>query len=102
MPCDKGLGAKFAASSVLLDKRAAFQNKCRKEAFRADKFTFGEENLGRANFGKPIEGSSKFNSSEIDFTASKIIKPATPTITKANKMVLRPMTKFQEELLKPQ
>ena len=55
----------------------------------------GEENLGRANLGKPIEGISKSNSSEIDFTASKIIKPATPTITTANRMVLRPMKKIE-------
>ena len=61
----------------------------------------GEENLGRANLGKPIEGISKSNSSEIDFTASKIIKPATPTITNANRMVLRSMKKLSEEQLKP-
>ena len=65
-------------------------------------FAFGEENLGRANLGKPIEGISKSNSSEIDFTASKIIKPATPTITTANRMVLRPMKKIERrEKLKP-
>ena len=58
-------------------------------------FALGEENLGRANLGKPIEGISKSNSSEIDFTASKIIKPATPTITTANRMVLRPMKKIE-------
>ena len=62
----------------------------------------GEENLGRANLGKPIEGISKSNSLEIDFTASKIIKPATPTITTANRMVLRAMKKkLREEKLKP-
>lgn len=60
----------------------------------------GEENLGRANLGKPIEGISKSNSSEIDFTASKIIKPATPTITTANRMVLRPIKKLRETELK--
>ena len=61
----------------------------------------GEENLGRANLGKPIEGISKSNSSEIDFTASKIIKPATPTITIANRMVLKPIKKLKETKLKP-
>ena len=60
----------------------------------------GEENLGRANLVKPIEGISKSNSSEIDFRASKIIKPATPTITTANRMVLRSMRKLPERLLK--
>ena len=60
----------------------------------------GEENLGRANLGKPIEGISKSNSSEIDFTASKIIKPATPTITTANRMVLRPIKKFERNGIK--
>ena len=52
--------------------------------------------------GKPIEGVSKSNSSEIDFTASKIIKPATPTITTANRMVFRAMTKSRERQFKPQ
>ena len=83
------------------DKAKAFQKLCRKEAFWADTFALGEENLGRANLGKPIEGISKSNSSEIDFTASKIIKPATPTITNANRMVLRSMKKLSEEQLKP-
>ena len=63
---------------------------------------FAEENLGRANFGNPIEGISKLNSSDIDFTASKIIKPATPTITTAKRMVLRLMRNFPELQLKPQ
>ena len=61
----------------------------------------GEENLGKAKLGKLIEGISKSNSSEIDFTASKIIKPATPTITTANRMVLRPIKKLRETELKP-
>ena len=60
----------------------------------------GEENLGRASLGKPIEGISKSNSSEIDFTASKIIKPATPTITTANRMVLRPIKKIERNAIK--
>ena len=60
----------------------------------------GEENLGRANLGKPIEGISKSNSLEIDFTASKIIKPATPTITTANRMVLRPIKKIERNGIK--
>ena len=36
----------------------------------------------------------------MDFTASKIIKPATPTITTANRMVLRPIKKMRETKLK--
>ena len=83
------------------DQAKAHQKLCRKEAFGAETFALGEENLGRANLGKPIEGISKSNSSEIDFTASKIIKPATPTITTANRMVLRPMKKLRERKLKP-
>ena len=60
----------------------------------------GEENLGRAKLGKPIDGISKSNSSEIDFTASKMIKPATPTITTASRMVLRPMKKIDRKEIK--
>ena len=63
-------------------------------------FDFAEENLGRANFGKPIEGISKLNSSDIDLTASKITKPATPTITTAKRMVLRSMRKLPKRSLK--
>ena len=72
----------------------------RKDPFGVVTFDFAEENLGRANFGKPIEGISKLNSSDIDLTASKIIKPATPTITTANRMVLRSIRKLPERLLK--
>ena len=72
----------------------------RKDPFGVVTFDFAEENLGRANFGKPIEGISKLNSSDIDLTASKIIKPATPTITTANRMVLRSMRKLPEPSLK--
>tara|TARA_B000000532_G_scaffold207478_1_gene175699 strand:- start:79 stop:345 length:267 start_codon:yes stop_codon:yes gene_type:complete len=72
----------------------------RKDPFGVDPSALAEENLGRANFGKPIEGISKFNSSDIDFTASKIIKPATPTITTANRMVLRSIRKLLEQSLK--
>ena len=75
------------------DQAKSCQKLCRKDVFWAETFALGEENLGRVNLGKPIEGISKSNSSEIDFTASKIIKPATPTITTANRMVLRPMKK---------
>ena len=63
-------------------------------------FDFAEENLVRDNFGKSIEGISKLNSSDIDLTASKIIKPATLTITTANRMVLRSMRKLLERILK--
>ena len=72
----------------------------RKDPFVVVTFDLAEENLGRANFGKPIEGISKLNSSDIDFTASKIIKPATPTSATANRMVLRSMRKLLERLLK--
>ena len=43
---------------------------------------------------------SKSNSSEIDFTASKMIKPATPTITTAKRMVLGPIKKIEREEIK--
>ena len=79
-----------------------FQKLWRKDPFCAEASTFAEENLGRANFEKLIKGISKLNSFEIDFTASNIIKPATPTITTANRMVLRPMTKLREAPFKPQ
>ena len=72
----------------------------RKDPFGVDTLDLAEENLGRANFGKPIEGISKLNSSDIDFTASKIIKPATPTITTANRIVLRSIRKLAERLFK--
>ena len=72
----------------------------RKDPFGVVTFDFAEENLGRANFGNSIEGISKFNSSDIDFTASKIMKPAIPTITAANRMVLRSMKKLSERSLK--
>ena len=67
----------------------------RTDPFGVVTFDFAEESLGRVNFGKPIEGISKLNSSDIDLTASKIMKPATPTITTANRMVLRPMKKIE-------
>ena len=89
------------AISMKPDKAKAFQKLCLKEAFWAETFALAEENLGRRNLGKPIEGISKSSSSEIDFTASKIIKPATPTITSANRMVLRPIEKLREWKLKP-
>ena len=81
------------STSVKSNQAKVCQKLCRKEDFRVETLAFGEENLGRANLGKPIEGISKSNSSEIDFTASKIIKPATPTITTANRMLLRHMKK---------
>ena len=83
-----------------LDTQIQCQKLWRKDPFGVVTFDFAEENLGRANFGKPIEGILKLNSSDIDFTASKIMKPATPTITTANRMVLRSMRKLPERLLK--
>ena len=74
----------------------------RKDPFGVVTFDLVEESLGRANFGKLIEGISKLNSFDIDLTASKIIKLATPTITTANRMVLRSIRKLSERLLKPQ
>jgi hypothetical protein len=85
-----------------LATQTPYQKLWRKVPRSVETSTFAEENFGRANFGKPIEGISKSNSSEIDFTASKIIKPATPTITIANRMVLRSMRKLLGTQLKPQ
>ena len=83
-----------------LDTQIQCQKLWRKDPFGVETSAFAEENLGRANLGNPIEGISKLNSSDIDFTASKIMKPATPTITTANRMVLRSMRKLPERLLK--
>ena len=90
----------YSLLKVDLDTQIQCQKLWRKDPFGVETSAFAEENLGRANLGNPIEGISKFNSSDIDFTASKIMKPATPTITTANRMVLGPMRKLPERLLK--
>ena len=83
-----------------LDTQTQCQKLWRKDPFGVETSAFAEENLGRANFGNPIEGILKLNSSDIDFTASKIMKPAAPTITTANRVVLRSMRKLLERPLK--
>ena len=102
-PCD-GLSILhiYSLLNVDLDTQTQCQKLWRKDPFGVETSAFAEENLGRANFGNPIEGISKLNSSDIDLTASKIIKPATPTITIANRMVLRSMRKLLGTQLKPQ
>ena len=90
----------YSLLNVDLDTQTQCQKLWRKDPFGVETSAFAEENVGRANFGNPIEGILKLNSSDIDFTASKIMKPATPTITTANRVVLRPMRKLLERPLK--